>query len=141
MAPGIFQITQKLFLVRDDTFLVLREGPDGTGDLPGGRFDPGEIFDDWSEALRREIAEELGAHVVFDLEPAPRFLFPHRIRVSGYEALGIAWVGRWRSGDVALSDEHQHAAWVPLQGWDPATWFVETQLDAVRRFLADPDGA
>ncbi|MDN7024773.1 NUDIX domain-containing protein [Methanoculleus sp. FWC-SCC1] len=51
---------------REGKALLLRRAPDdeinpGKWDLPGGKPDPGETFD---RALRREVAEETGMHVL-----------------------------------------------------------------------------
>lgn len=138
--PGVFQLTQKAFLVRPgpsgDELLVLRDARSGRGDLPGGRLDEGELHGEWRDALARELVEELGPEARWTLDPAPRFWFKHRIHASGYDALGFAWTARWEGGEVALSEEHDRLDWVPLATLDPSAWFTDHLADAVRRFLA-----
>jgi 8-oxo-dGTP pyrophosphatase MutT (NUDIX family) len=137
---GLFQITQKVFLLRDrgegEELLVLRDRATGEGDLPGGRLDEGELHGDWRSAIARELREELGPDVRCRLDPEPAFWFKHRIRASGRDALGFAWSATWIGGEVVLSDEHDLMAWVAVASFDPTTWFSGHLLAAVRTWQA-----
>lgn len=134
--PASFQLSQKVFLVRDGTFLVLRDRAGGHGDLPGGRLDDGELHGDLAASVRRELAEELGPEVRYLLEPEPRFWFKHHIQASGMDAIGLAWVATCTGGAIRLSEEHAAMWWKPITGWDASELFITHQLAAVRRFQA-----
>lgn len=68
---GFFQITQKLFLRKGDELLILRDRKSGLGDLPGGRMNENEFFEDWSLSMQREIEEELGSQVQIRVSTKP----------------------------------------------------------------------
>lgn len=137
MRPGRFEITQKVLVLRGDRLLVLHDRQSAVGDLPGGRMGPDELLRPWADAVRRELAEELGP-VEIALDDAPALAFPHLLPASGLPALGLLWVGRWVAGEVVLSDEHDDLAWAPLEG--PWPWLDRTLADAVRRWLATRAG-
>jgi len=136
MTPSFFQITLKLFLMRENSLLVLKESQLGHGDLPGGRLHKGEIYNPLHRALEREIAEELGTRVEYSFEDSPLFLFPHTIRNGGHEALGIAFAGEYHGGAIDLSNEHEKFEWVDIESYRPEDHFSDHLLDAVKRFLS-----
>ncbi|MBL8020206.1 MAG: NUDIX hydrolase [Leptospirales bacterium] len=133
MMPGFFQITLKLFLLRGQEMLILRDRDSQLGDLPGGRISADEIYQPFARSLAREIQEELG-DIAYNLEPDPIFLFPHRIQNGNHPALGIAFMASFKSGNIVLSDEHDWMAWVDVQTYIPAPLFKEHLLDAVVQF-------
>jgi len=133
MTPGFFQITQKVFLIRGDDFLVLRDRKTQFGDLPGGRLAANEIYEPLEHAIAREMREELG-NVDYRLQAEPAFLFPHRIQDGGHPALGIAYIAKYLGGDPTLSDEHDWMSWANIREYDPRPLFCEHMLDAVLRF-------
>lgn len=136
MAPGVFQITQKAFVVDRGRLLVLHDHGTGHGDLPGGRLEPEELFVDWRVALQRELVEELGDACAIDLAPSPTFHFPLVIAASGMGAVGFAWDATWRGGAVQVSDEHSGHTWVDLTTWTPGEGFVGHLRAAVVRWAA-----
>lgn len=86
---------------RGDAFLFVRRPPGGDlgecWELPGGKVDPGERAE---EALRRELAEELGLDARVG-EPVAESEFAHageRFRLIGYEV----------SADVESAHLHEH---------------------------------
>jgi 8-oxo-dGTP diphosphatase len=88
-------------------------------DFPGGHVEPGERP---ADALRRELAEELGVTLDgVDGEPVLRRTDP----ATGLDL--TVWVsGRWR-GDVANLQPHEH---------DAIGWFTASQLSGLT--FADP---
>lgn len=82
----------------------------GEWDLPGGRPDAGE---DHRATLEREVREETGLAVEIVGEALDEHLFevlPQRfVRILTF---GCALIG---DSDVALSDEHHAAHWLPLE--------------------------
>jgi 8-oxo-dGTP diphosphatase len=88
-------------------------------DFPGGHVEPGERPED---ALRREVAEELGA----ELEGVDGGPVLHRVVPQAGLDLTV-WVSwRWR-GIVSNLQPEEH---------DAIGWFGEGQLDGLR--FADP---
>lgn len=133
MQPGSFQISLKVFLRRDDRFLVLRDAASGLGDLPGGRIGHAEFYGDWSAAIEREMLEELGPALRYVLDPNPALIFPHRIVSANTDGLGVAYQARHTEGAVELSSEHDGFEWVSLTDYDPGSFFHPHLADAVRR--------
>jgi len=76
----------------------------GKWDLPGGKVDAGETFD---EALRREVAEETGLEVSLErvLGAAESDAPERRVAYLILEARVV-------SGRVRLSEEHTESVWV-----------------------------
>lgn len=135
MNPAFFQITLKLFLIKEGKFLVLKDRKSQFGDLPGGRLGEKEIYSPLTEALAREVCEELGDEIEYMVSDEPVFIFPMKMWSGGHEALGISFVGFYESGDIVLSDEHDFMEWVDLLTYDPSLLFSEHMLDAVNKFL------
>ncbi|MBU43060.1 MAG: hypothetical protein CMN76_07585 [Spirochaetaceae bacterium] len=116
-----------------DRYLVLTDSSSGEGDLPGGRINQDEFYSDFHDCLAREVTEELGA-VEYLLNPYPLFVFPHFVAKDGKDALGVAYVGRYLSGSLQLSEEHNHFQWYRFAD-SPEPAFRSTMLAAVNIFL------
>jgi 8-oxo-dGTP diphosphatase len=97
-------------IVQDDAgkcLLIRRSGSSrsyaGDWDLPGGKADDGERFD---EALAREVAEETGLTIALHgVAGAIEYEMPE---VRG---AALFMEARLVSGDVCLSDEHDKYEW------------------------------
>ena len=113
-----------VILRRPDQILLCHRSPGrrwypDVWDFPGGHVEPGERP---ADALRREVAEELGATLDgVDGEPVLRRTDP----ATGLDL--TVWVsGRWR-GQVANLQPHEH---------DAIGWFTAGQLSGLT--FADP---
>jgi 8-oxo-dGTP diphosphatase len=110
MSEKPFALSVKM-VVRDAAgqCLLLRrslssKGNPGKWDLPGGKAELGEKFD---EALLREVVEETGLMVsITRVAGSAQFELPAR------KIAYIIMEGRAESGDVRLSSEHDQFAWV-----------------------------
>ncbi|WCL49424.1 NUDIX hydrolase [Leptospira sp. GIMC2001] len=134
---GFFQITQKLFLRRGDELLVLRDKKSGYGDLPGGRMTEKEFFEDWIDSLDREMAEEMGSGFLYSTNPEPIFIHKHKVTEGNHPCIIIGYEGKYISGEVEMSDEHDYMEWVNVKTYDPSTLFEDYMLDAVRKYLKE----
>lgn len=134
---GFFQITQKLFLRRGDELLVLRDKKSGFGDLPGGRMTEKEFFEDWIESLNREMQEEMGSNFRYETNPNPIIIHKHKVIEGNHPCIIIGYEGKYLSGEVEMSDEHDYLEWVNVKTYDPSTLFEDYMLDAVRKYLKE----
>ncbi|TGK28096.1 NUDIX hydrolase [Leptospira gomenensis] len=134
---GLFQITQKLFLRKEEEFLVLRDRKSGLGDLPGGRMNEDEFFEDWSLSMEREIEEELGTNVRIRVRQKPLFVHKHRVNEGNFPCIIIAYHADFLGGEIVLSEEHDYIAWENVKTYDPNSLFSEYMLDAVNLYLKE----
>jgi 8-oxo-dGTP pyrophosphatase MutT (NUDIX family) len=106
-----FEVSLKAFIVRDGHALFVREADTGFWELPGGRIDVGEEWQDHTAVLRREISEELGDGVL--IEPGTVSITFVRQRPTDlvFQFL-VARPCRLLSGTPVLSDEHASLQWV-----------------------------
>ena len=102
MAHKLFEVGQKAFIERDGQVLVVFF-PNGWLDFPGGRINEGES--NLAEALKREVREETTLEVEVG---APFASWLGR----GDTVFLIAYLCRYLSGEVTLSDEHTGHRWV-----------------------------
>jgi 8-oxo-dGTP pyrophosphatase MutT (NUDIX family) len=105
----------KLILKNNDQVLILNESKRGFLDFPGGRANKSEAFLPIKDILEREIAEELGQDIKYEiLGPAMQY----RRRSSFADAtLTTIYEANYLSGQIKLSDEHSKYEWI-----DPKTY-------------------
>ncbi|MDF3820703.1 NUDIX domain-containing protein [Leptospira sp. 96542] len=132
---GLFQITQKLFLRKGNMLLVMRDRKSGHGDLPGGRMNEDEFFENWMDSIQREILEELGSNVKISVNSEPLFVHKHRVEDGNLPCIIIGYSAELLAGEITLSDEHDFMDWVDVRSYDPSSLFSEYMLDAVNLYL------
>lgn len=105
-----FEVSLKAFIVQDGQALFMQEADTGYWELPGGRIDVGEEWQNHEAILAREIAEELGRDIV--VEPSGTAVTWVRQRPTDlvFQFL-VARPCRLVSGVPRLSDEHAALAW------------------------------
>ncbi|MCE9499724.1 MAG: NUDIX hydrolase [Leptospira sp.] len=128
---GSFQITQKAFLRNNDKLLVMRDRKSGLGDLPGGRMNEDEFFEDWLLSLRRELTEELGNKIEFVIRPEPILIHRHRVTEGGFPCIIIGYNVIYLGGEIIMSDEHDFMEWVSLRDYKAESLFSEFMLEAI----------
>jgi len=90
----------------------------GKWELPGGKPNPGELFE---QSFRREVREETGFEI--DIHHSAGTADQE---VTGYQVVHVILIASIRSGGLTLSDEHTEFRWVKipeLSGIDRADWF------------------
>ena len=103
---------------KDDKLLILRRHPKSRNnphkwELPGGKVDPGEFFDD---ALVRELNEETGLEVKIDsLFEAVEDRFKSRRTHQYINTVQLMMNLETVSGEVQISDEHDDFKWLNME--------------------------
>ena len=110
MAQKPLALSVKVIVQDDaDRSLLLRRSQasrnnKGKWDLPGGKVDAGETFDD---ALLREVEEETGLAVELD-----RVIGAAESDLPDRKVVYLVLRGRVTGGRLTLSSEHDDSAWV-----------------------------
>ncbi len=127
MSDKSFRLSVKL-VIRDNSgrCLLLKRslssrGNPGRWDLPGGKVDSSESFE---QALLREVAEETGLSVSLQ-----RVLGAAESESPASRVAYLILEGHLESGEVCLSDEHDAFIWVPrreLATMDVASHFQKS---------------
>ena len=130
-----YQVALKLLLRRGRKVLFLRLAGENRWDLPGGRIDNGEERVPLKNILAREIREELGA-VRYELK-YPVFQFRRHSRPPGVYNFLTVYEGRYRSGTIRLSPEHQSYEWLDPQRhkFSGKDFFNHEEYLAFKRYL------
>lgn len=110
-AVQVFEVSLKAFIVRDDRALFVREADTGYWELPGGRIDVGEEWEQHATILAREMREELGAAFAVRFEESVVSWTRQRPTDGGFVFL-LARLGYAAAGEPRLSDEHTEYAWL-----------------------------
>ena len=107
----------KSIILRDNSYLKLIR-PDGLPDLPGGRV---EQYEGYEQALFREITEETGLMVEI-LYPIVQWSLPKN---SSTTINGITYLCHHKGGSPILSIEHSDCVWEDIKfigQFKPSRW-------------------
>ena len=133
-------VATKAFVVRDGKILLLQESTDyedgtnaGKWDVPGGRVNPGEK---WDDALRREVKEETGLDVEIGRPFAIGEWWP-QVRGEQWQIIATfvecKVVGHEK---VVLSQDHASQQWLTPEEvltLQPTTSFIN---EAAKQYMA-----
>ncbi len=133
---GFFQITQKAFIRKGNLLLVMRDKKSGEGDLPGGRMNQSEFFEDWIESLKRELEEELGTSMKLNISNDVILVHKHRVNLGNHPCIILGYDCEYLSGEIKISDEHDFFEWVDIKTFKPETFYSEYMLEAVCKYLS-----
>jgi 8-oxo-dGTP pyrophosphatase MutT (NUDIX family) len=139
-----YHVSLKLILKNQrDEALALTIGPQfqfaGYLDFPGGRINKDEFLTPFEDILAREIKEEIG-DLAYTLNPTPVALGREKIQPKeGYhEELHILFIlfeGRYKGGNIILSNEHSAYTWLDLQAINPKDYFSPGLDSAVSAYI------
>ncbi len=114
MVDRFFAAT-KAFIVSDGKVLILRESADyddgtneGRYDVPGGRVEPGQRFD---ESLRREIREETGLEIDIGRPFHIDEWRPH-VHDEDWQVVGTYILCVPHKTEVTLGPDHDDFQWI-----------------------------
>ena len=105
-----FGVAVKAMIEKDGKFLLIHKSETEdinpkTIDIPGGRIEFGENVED---ALIREIKEETNLDIEI-IKPTNVWSFQPK---ENFQLVGITFLCKQVSGEINLSDEHEHFIWV-----------------------------
>jgi 8-oxo-dGTP diphosphatase len=131
-------VATKAFIMCDGKVLLLRESSDykdsahtGKLDLPGGRVELGQKFD---ESLLREVQEETG----LDVEIGKSFFVNESypiVRGENWQIIRIFFECHSKSKDVKLSEDHSEFIWIKPKEY-PQYNVIENLIPVFEEFLA-----
>ncbi len=133
---GFFQITQKAFIRKGNLLLVMRDKKSGEGDLPGGRMNQNEFFENWIDSLKRELEEELGTSMKLKISEDVILIHKHRVNLGNHPCVILGYDCEYISGDINISEEHDFFEWVDIKTFKPETFYSEYMLEAVSKYLS-----
>jgi 8-oxo-dGTP diphosphatase len=128
---GIYWAAFKIILKKDNKFLFLKTSQRGILDLPGGRADIDEGKKPIKKIIEREITEELGSEVKYNLS-VPVLQYRRYSPKYKIYVLITAYLADYISGEIKLSQEHQGYLWI-----DPKNYkFRREDFSSQEAFLA-----
>ncbi len=101
----VSQIVQTAVLLNSDGNVLILRTPEGKWQLPGGRLNEGES---WEDGLRREIREETG---IADVEILSITMVDNW-EFRGALMYGVYFLCRTSEANVIISDEHTAFRWI-----------------------------
>ncbi len=139
-----FQLSQKIVLynAKDRKFLFVYDPRDlevckkyGHWEIPGGRIKTGE---NPAEALKREISEELGDTVQYEIK---NIIGGYIYELSEESRVGLVYLALYKEGEITLSDEHSEMRWQTAeeveQNDEYYPWLKDVIKNASTIILAD----
>ena len=130
-----YEVSFKLLLRRDDRFLVLVDTVHGKIDFPGGRTTEDEYETPLIEILHREVREELGEEVRYEIG---RPILQFRRHFPSAHVFLTLFEGTYVSGEMKISDEHQSGDWMradEILAIDPSRFFSPEEYQALKAYL------
>lgn len=133
---GFFQITQKAFIRKGNLLLIMKDKKSGEGDLPGGRMNQKEFFENWIDSLKRELQEELGDDIQLKIFPEVVLVHKHMVNLGKHPCIILGYDCEYISGDIKISDEHDYFKWVDISTFQAEGFFSEYMLEAMQKYLS-----
>jgi 8-oxo-dGTP pyrophosphatase MutT (NUDIX family) len=108
---GIYQVALKILLRKGNKVLLLKTDDGKYWDLPGGRIDTVENKTPLKKILAREIREELGQGVRYELG-RPLFQYRRRFKERNIYIFQTVYAAAYLGGNIKISPEHTSYAWI-----------------------------
>ncbi len=111
-----FNVSLKILLLNKKNEVLLLKSPffskyfRGKYDLPGGRIDKHEINTAFHKLIDREIREEAGKKIKYQLRPDPVALAARRY-TTGKSVFYVLFEAKYLSGPIKISKEHTEFRW------------------------------
>lgn len=138
MDKDLYFVAVKVFLEKEDTFLILKDGF-GEWDLPGGRLKKDEFATPLEMVVERKMIEEVGSGVRFELQKPSIFMRHERTEVvSGSPVVRIFAIGYraiYLGGAIELRSHHTDFRWVDVKNLSAADLFTGGWKVGVEEYL------
>lgn len=137
--PDLYYVAIKLFIRDGDKLLILSDSY-GDGDLPGGRLNKDEFGTSLENIVSREVTEELGPDLKYQLGGPAVFMRHERIEQSKADKptvriFAIGFEAKYLGGEIRLSDEHANFVWESVKDLKPEQYFEGGWLIGVQEYL------
>lgn len=117
--PTKFQVSLKILLKNDkDEYLLLKDNSSNKNwtdkwDLPGGRINDDEIDEPFHKLVQREVTEEAGKDVTYELRPDPVALAKCQYE-NEPPKMFVLFEAKYKGGEIVYSEEHNDYTWTKL---------------------------
>ena len=121
-----FNVGLKAFIRNGDSFLALKDAYSEFWDIPGGRIEGSEIDQPVTECLRRELLEELGLNIRFEIHEIFD-LFKFRVNPGNKLAPNlnlflIFYQASWLSGEIVINEESIAFRWLTTDNYQECSF-------------------
>lgn len=144
MKDGNYQVSFKIILKdKKGRILILKMPPKSTMagyyDFPGGRIKQNEYDIPLEKIIEREMKEELGSEIKYDLILRPvavaRHTFFSKTLKKRRYLFWIFFEAVYKGGRVQISDEHVDYKWVRLTPYNIKRYFIKGPLEGIKNYL------
>lgn len=132
-----YYVGLKILLRRGDSYLFVYT-PEGYPDIPGGRIDATEHTTQLLTVLKRELREELGTSVRYEIGK-PIFHFRRHFSNPEKHIFLVVFEAKYISGEINLSKEHARYEWLnpKKDSLPPAALFHKEGATALKNYFKE----
>lgn len=134
----LYFVAVKIFLERDDEFLITKDIFKDGWDLPGGRIRKEEFDTPLDDVVERKVREELGDDITYTLGDPIVFFRHERIEAMTNLPVRIFAIGyraTYGGGEIHLGDHHESSEWVSIHTFNPEGYFTGGWKKGVEEYL------
>jgi len=146
--PHFFNVSLKLVLENEEGEILGMKCQNegylaGYYDLPGGRINPDELQAPFEQIIDREVTEEVGSDVKYEIEPRPISISkqPFFSQTLGRDncMFMVFFKAKYLSGEIEISEEHIGYKWLDLKKEPAEKYFTGGFLDGIKGYLGSKD--